>query len=412
MAEATLLGFSGLVLIAVIALLLFVEEVGVPLVVAPGDLLLTIGGVAIAAGRVDPLLFSGVAFAAIVAGAMCGRELFALLGWERLMRVARRVRAEKPLGHAARLLQRNGWRGVFLARLIPGLRVHTTQIAGVSGLPRHTFVLGVAPASAVYVIAFVGLGAALGHPALALLRSGEHRFFTTVAFLGGALVILLLLRRRLVQLAEQLELNDWRGAFLVRPTGGGLALIPVGIGIDYAGHTLATLLGLPLFLDSAGTVLVALLAGPWVGAAAGLAANLLSAGTIDPIAAGYAIVSLAIGLAAGLGARAARRPLRGGLVLWGLCFLVASVASTPINLLLHDGRSGVPLADGIYAALLGLGVPRVAAAYLGEASVDLPDKLIAVVVAMLLAAALAPRPVAFRAAPHPHPPPPGRREID
>jgi len=392
MADATILGLSGIVLMVVIAALLFIEELGVPLLVAPGDLLLTIGGVAIAAGRVDPLLFGGVAFAAIVAGAMAGRELFALLGWERLMRVARRVRAEKPLGHAARLLRSNGWRGVFLARLIPGLRVHTTQIAGVSRLPRHTFVLGVAPASAVYVIAFVGLGAALGHPALALLRSGEHRILTAAAFLGGALAVLLLLRRRLVQLAEQLELSDWQGAFLVRPSVGGLALIPVGVGMDYAGHTLATLLGLPLFLDSAGTVLVALLAGPWVGAAAGFATNLLSAGTIDPIAAPYSIVSLAIGLAAGLGARAARRSLRGGLVLWGLCFAVASAASTPINLLLHGGRSGLPLADGIYGALLGLGVPRSAAAYLGEASIDLPDKLITVVVAMLLAAALAPRP--------------------
>jgi hypothetical protein len=79
-------------------------------------------------------------------------------------------------------------------------------------------------------------------------------------------------------------------------------------------------------------------------------------------------------------------------VLLGLCFAVASAASTPINLLLHGGRSGLPLADGIYGALLGLGLPRSAAAYLGEASIDLPDKLITVVVAMLLAAALAPRP--------------------
>src|SRR5215471_10842152 len=307
MTESTIVGLSGVVLIAVIEALLFIVEVEVPLIIAPGDLLLTIGGVAIAAGRVDGLVFVAVAFVAILGGAMTGRELFALLGWERLMSVATRLRAEKALGHAARLLQRNGWQGVFLARLIPGLRVHTTQIAGVSGLRRLTFVLGVIPASAVYVVAFVGLGAALGQPALQLLKDSEHRVFTVAGFIVVVAAILLVLRRRLMQFAEQLELDDWRGAFLRWPTGGGLSLIPVGIGLDYAGRALSTYLGLPLFLDSTGTVLVALLAGPWVGGIAGFAANLLSAGTIDSVAAPYAFVSLAIGLAAGLAVRAARR---------------------------------------------------------------------------------------------------------
>src|SRR5207244_13179202 len=118
---------------------------------------------------------------AVLLGSLAGRELFGLIGWERLMRVARRVRAEKPLDHAARLIARGGWRGVFVARLIPGLRVHTTQIAGVSGIPRRTFLVGVVPAAALYVVAFVGLGDALGHPALKLLKAGEHRLFTVVA---------------------------------------------------------------------------------------------------------------------------------------------------------------------------------------------------------------------------------------
>jgi len=78
-------------------------------------------------------------------------------------------------------------------------------------------------------------------------------------------------------------------------------------------------------------------------------------------------------------------------VAWALCFLVASVGSTPVNLLFQGGRSGVPPADALYGMLLGLGVPNTVASYLGEASVDLPDKLITVAVAMLLFVALAPR---------------------
>jgi energy-coupling factor transport system substrate-specific component len=389
--EATILALSGVVLVAAIAALLFVEEVGVPLFFAPGDLLLTIGGVAIAAGRVDAFLFVGVSFVAIVAGAMTGRELFALLGWNRLHAVARRLRAEGALDQAARLIRNHGWHGVFIARLIPGLRVHTTQIAGVSGLSRHTFAFGMVPASAVYVIAFVGLGDALGHPALRLLQEGEHRLASTIGFAVVVVVLLLVLRRRLMQLAEQLEVADWRVPFLRRPTVGELALVPVGIGLNYAGHALAALLGLPLFLDSIGTVLVALLAGPWAGGLAGFAANLLSASTIEPVAAAYAVVSLALGFAVGVAARVARRPVLGGLVLWLLCFLVASVGSTPINLLVQDGFSGIPLGDAVYTALLDLHLPRAAAAFLGEAVVDLPDKLITVMVAMLVYVAVAPR---------------------
>jgi energy-coupling factor transport system substrate-specific component len=38
-------------------------------------------------------------------------------------------------------------------------------------------------------------------------------------------------------------------------------LIPVGVGINFVGGTLVTVLKLPIFLDTIGTILVALLAG-------------------------------------------------------------------------------------------------------------------------------------------------------
>ena len=42
-------------------------------------------------------------------------------------------------------------------------------------------------------------------------------------------------------------------------------LIPIGVGINFVGGTLVNVLQLPVFLDTIGTILVALLAGPWVG---------------------------------------------------------------------------------------------------------------------------------------------------
>jgi energy-coupling factor transport system substrate-specific component len=47
-------------------------------------------------------------------------------------------------------------------------------------------------------------------------------------------------------------------------------LILAGVGISVVGETLVTVLRLSIFLDTIGTILVALLAGPWVGALTGL----------------------------------------------------------------------------------------------------------------------------------------------
>lgn len=42
-------------------------------------------------------------------------------------------------------------------------------------------------------------------------------------------------------------------------------LIPVAVGINFTGFGIVKLLGLPIFLDSIGTVFISLIAGPWVG---------------------------------------------------------------------------------------------------------------------------------------------------
>ena len=387
--EPAIVGFGGLPLVAIVAGCLFLEEIGLPLFFAPGDLLLGLGGIAIASGRVSPLLFVPAVFVATLSGALVGRELFALLGPERLMKVARRLHVEKPLLRTTVLIERHGWRAVFVARLIPGLRVHTTEIAGVMRVPRKQFVFGLVPATILYVAVFVGLGAALGHPLIALLSQGEHKLLVLVAFAAGALGLLIMLRWSGQQAIRYLEIGDWKAAFRRSPTAAELALVPAAIGIDYGGHALAAAAHLPLFLDSIGTVLAALIAGPWIGGFAGLSANLISSSTFDPIAAPYSLVSLGIGFAAGLVARRDwRRPAIAAFALWALCFWVATLASTPLNLLINRGRNGVPLGDWIYSSLIALHLPGAVAAFVGEAAIDLPDKLITVLIAFLIYQAL------------------------
>jgi energy-coupling factor transport system substrate-specific component len=178
---------------------------------------------------------------------------------------------------------------------------------------------------------------------------------------------------------------SWLNAFRIRLNTLAIVLIPVCIAIDWAGHAIASTLKLPLFLDSIGTVLGALLAGPWVGGLAGFITNLISSGTIDPIAAPYSVISLLIGFAAGICAYYEWQRRRAGWVaLYLVVFLVASVGSTPLNIALYQGQSGLPLGDAIFAGLVKSGVPTWLAAYVDEAAGDLPDKLVTVLVALLI----------------------------
>jgi energy-coupling factor transport system substrate-specific component len=386
---------AGPALIAAICGLLFTEELGVPLPFAPGDLVLGIGGIAIASGRVNPVLVVGLTFVAVVVGAMLGREITALLGWERLMKIARPLRAKKPLERAADLLRRGGWRTVFTARLIPGLRVYTTQMAGVTGVSRSTFFAGLVPSAVVYVGGFMGLGAAFGRPLLALVQAGTHQVVLGALALAVGVVILLWLRIRVRRTLESLAVGGWTGPFHLRLDPLEIMVLPLCLGINFAGHAIAISLKLPLFLDSPGTILAGVVAGPWVGGSVGVLSNLLTSNTFQPIASSYAIVSFAVGFAAGLSRYLNwQRRASGWILLWVACVAVASLLSTPINFLVSGGQSGVAFGDAIYAWLGSAHVPRVLAAFIGEVAVDLPDKLIAVVAALSIAQALSRQPAA------------------
>jgi membrane-associated protein len=165
----------GPALLGALCLLIYVEECGVPLPFAPGDLLLVVCGLAIRNGNLNPVAGVAAVYVVTVAGAMTGRELFDLAGARLVRRLAGPARLGTMLDRGARLLRKGGWTAVMLARLTPGLRITTTEVAGLLGLPRHTFLLGLAPGAAVYVAVFTGAGLLFGHAALGLVLHTVHR---------------------------------------------------------------------------------------------------------------------------------------------------------------------------------------------------------------------------------------------
>jgi energy-coupling factor transport system substrate-specific component len=382
-------GLDGTTLVVAICVLMFIEETGVPLPFAPGDLILAIAGIAIAGGRVNPLLLVAAVSVSITAGAIIGQQAARLLGWDRLMRVAEPLHARGPLERAAGLLQRGGWRAVFTARLIPGLRVYTTQVAGVSRVPLRTFLTGLLPANAVYIAGFVGLGAAFGRPILALIHAAERQLLIALGLLVLVLAVFLLTRAPARRTLASLQAAGWTGPLKFSLDSVGIVLILACLGLNFAGHAISVAFGLPLFLDSIGTVLAGVVAGPWVGGSVGFFSNLVSSNTVDPIAAPYGVVSFAVGFAAGL-ARYLNWQKRasGWVALWLVTAAIASLVSTPLNFLMSGGNSGVGLGDSIYAALNGAHLPRILASFVGEVAVDLPDKLVTVIAALLIAQGL------------------------
>jgi energy-coupling factor transport system substrate-specific component len=84
-----------------------------------------------------------------------------------------------------------------------------------------------------------------------------------------------------------------------------LVLIPFAIALNILmGQTVFAVLKLPIYLDSIGTILVGVLAGPLAGAATGFLANILWSYVLpapfqNPPAAAFAVVAAVIGLLAG-----------------------------------------------------------------------------------------------------------------
>jgi hypothetical protein len=127
-----------------------------------------------------------------------------------------------------------------------------------------------------------------------------------------------------------------------------LALMPVAIAINIAVGAIVSLLKLPIYLDSIGTVLVGVLAGPWAGALTGILSNLIWAllpvpGGAGPIIAFFAPVAGVIGLMAGFWGRRGVFQLRADDPRVGsFLALAAGVAATGLAFLAVQWTIGLP----------------------------------------------------------------------
>jgi energy-coupling factor transport system substrate-specific component len=161
-----------------------------------------------------------------------------------------------------------------------------------------------------------------------------------------------------------------------------IALMPLAIAINIVlGQTVAAALKLPVYLDSIGTILVGVLAGPIAGAATGALGNILWAYVVPPPfqyppAAAFAVVAAVIGIAAGVaGRRGLMRPrpnrptgelVVAGVLIGGIILLLGWLASVGYQLIFDTALNPLPSTDNQLFLVLGyIAVLLVVAAVLG-----------------------------------------------
>jgi membrane-associated protein len=157
-------GLHGAVALALLPALLFAEEAGVPLPFAPGELVLLVGGLLIASGGLNPYAFIPLAFVACTAGSLLGYSWARAVGDRGLRGLARRLRQQRNLERVEERLRATGWRGIAIGRLIPGLRIYTTLVAGAVRVRRQSFIFAMVTSTVVWVGVFVALGILIGVP--------------------------------------------------------------------------------------------------------------------------------------------------------------------------------------------------------------------------------------------------------
>lgn len=167
-----------------------------------------------------------------------------------------------------------------------------------------------------------------------------------------------------------------------------LSLMAVAIAINIAVGSLAVALRLPIYLDSIGTVLVGVLAGPWAGALTGMLSNVIWSllpvpGGAGPVAAFFAPTAAVIGLMAGFwGSRGVFQLRADDARIGGFLALAAGIGATALSLILVSMTVGIAIdpddagsQTGFVLLSLALVAIGIAIAWIGRRTVfDLPGE--------------------------------------
>jgi len=167
-----------------------------------------------------------------------------------------------------------------------------------------------------------------------------------------------------------------------------VAVVPVAAALNIVGGYINTALRLPTFLDMIGTMVAAVILGPWWGALVGAITNIVSSFLTGPISLPFAVVNVAGALVWGYANIWGwlKRPWSFFMVQVLVAF-VSSLFATPIYVFIFGGATG-HFADMMTAAFLAMGQNLVVSVFSSNILVSLADKIIAGYVGLAIIEAL------------------------
>lgn len=169
-----------------------------------------------------------------------------------------------------------------------------------------------------------------------------------------------------------------------------LLIIPVGVAVNFVGGQLATILKLPMYLDTIGTIFASMLCGPWVGAVTGGLTNVVT-GIANPVNFAFIPVNVIAGLVTGF---LARKRMFSVWWKWLISMLVMAwvsiIVSAPIVVLVYGGVTGGGTSI-ITAAAMAAGANIWAAFFGTEGVFQVLDRIISFLICWAVIKVIPPR---------------------
>ena len=169
-----------------------------------------------------------------------------------------------------------------------------------------------------------------------------------------------------------------------------LLIIPVGVAVNFVGGQLASILKLPMYLDTIGTIFAAMLCGPWVGAVTGGLTNVVT-GIAIPVIFAFIPVNVIAGLVTGF---LARKQMFSVWWKWLISMFVMAwvsiIVSAPIVVLVYGGVTGGGTSI-ITAAAMAAGANIWAAFFGTEGVFQVLDRIISFLICWAVIKVIPPR---------------------
>lgn len=148
----------------------------------------------------------------------------------------------------------------------------------------------------------------------------------------------------------------------------------IAIAVNIVLGIMTSMLSLPIYLDTLGTVISAILLGPLPGVAVGALTNIITGFIYNPRDIPFLLVNVAVALIVGLIARKYKFTLTTAILCGVILGIICPVIGTPIGVLIYGGLSG-SVSDIFVMALKSTGNSIFTSAFIVNIGKNIIDKV-------------------------------------